>query len=899
MKKFSLLQRWMVYCFIFPSAVFSEGIRDREYLNGRWERTCVKREDNPFGSYVWKKVKVPDGRYVQDIKEFGKTKLLYRTPFSTRSPGANEQVFLCFESVQYRTTVWLDGRKTGTELDTFNPFEFDITAFLKTGKEHLLSIEVEDWTSTAGNPLNLTGIKTELEAWGRMNHQLLAPVGCNLKVMGLMGRVWMERRPKVRLEKPIVQSSWQERKLTIFCPVANQSSQPAKMEIIPKITGPNAPKPASKALVLPAGKTTTVVFSCPWPTPHVWSFEDPFLYRLELKLQGDISDRIEVRFGFREIQAKGDKLVLNGIPMVPCMASTGMDGGKEWGRWVLSPEDIRLLFRRTLEANVRLFRCHGRPWPEYTYDIADEMGLMIVPESAFWTWNAGGGDFFNPIYWKNARKHLTGMVQTSQNHPSVIMYSIENEMIRTEDQPARTQAMRKGLVKLGRYVKSLDPTRLIQYSFGADGYGTADVINLHYPREPGEGHCYPNDWYWLEGPVKFRQDRIDELSPWTWDRKKPLIIGEYGAFDAATADTAAIWFGPKAFEQPDDCLEQFKRLFWTRSAEAYRWYGAVASPWHMYMQGFRDRTPLLTDCQKAFRPLAVLVRPFYTRYYSGAKFSRHLMLVNDTLSRQQFELTCRLGTSEWRKIFDLNPAERYPVLVEFPCPEVMQKMNTAFVAALRVKGKSVDQPTVTISIFPRPAPPDFFGWAVHDPKKHLDTIWAFWNISSPPLWSPSFSGKGIIIGSGKASEHFKNFARQGGTLLVMTPDDPAKFLPTAMEFDPSHAATMVFSQNFPDPWKKDLDEKSFWWWAEDHMVCRGDLVISKKDQATPLLVTAGFSPRFPNQKGLAWTPLVHIPYGKGQFIVSRLLIAENIGSEPAAAVLLRNIISNPFIPRKN
>jgi len=870
-------------------------LRPRTYIDTPWEKARVEATADPLGGHQWTAARVPDGDSVQTFTDFGRSKLLYRTRFAHPAPDPHEQVYLVFEAARFRTTVYLDGHKLGTELDGWSPFEFEITDLLHSDAEHRLIVEVEDWTSTSCEPLVLDGLGSEMAAWGRMRHKLLAPVGCSLKITGLMGRVWIEARPRVRLARPTIRTSWRNRELTILCPVENHSSAPVSIGLAAEIEDPHAPRFNPLSLQLPSGQQATLRLQVSWPDPRPWSPDDPHLYNLHLRLTGEARDRFAIRFGFREIWTEGDRFILNGVPILPCMASTGMDGGQQWGRWVLDPNDVRLLFERTLATGATLFRPHAAPWPDYAYDLADEMGLMIVPESALWTWNAAAGAYLDPRYWQNIQRHWTRIVALARNHPSVVMYSIENEMIRTEDTPSLQKAKRDGLIQLGRFVKHLDPTRLIQYSYGADAYGVADVINLHYPREPGEGHCWPNDWYWLNGPVQFTAHRIDELSPWTWDRGKPLIIGEYGACICPSADMAAAWFGNRAYQSPPDHHWRFKRLFWSRSALAYRWFGAIPCPWHMYMHGFREDNAIFRDCAEAFAPIRAVAHPQCSRVFAAGMFSRRVMVFNDTMRQTDLTLRCSLGQETSIEQLSLAPAERCELAVDLPVAGSTVLSDEPFTIAIEQDGQVVFREEQPIRILPRQTFEPVGGWAAVDPDGRARNICLAFGIpvlENPAQLPPANLLVASIPNDPDFARQLDEFARIGGTVLI-TAADPTSLLPWQVDLDETHDATRVFPIGLPQTWQTDLREEDFCFWADDHLVSRGNLVIPQRGGSIASLQTAGYSRQFPNLSGLSWTPLLRIPHGRGQFIVCRLLLAEKLAAEPAVGLFLRNVLADP------
>ena len=86
------------------------------------------------------------------------------------------------------------------------------------------------------------------------------------------------------------------------------------------------------------------------------------------------------------------------------------------------------MFEGVRIANVVAMRLHANIWPENWYKVADEIGLPIVLESAIWC-DSNAYALDNSAFWQNARDHWSGVIESHRNHPSVVMYSIENEIM--------------------------------------------------------------------------------------------------------------------------------------------------------------------------------------------------------------------------------------------------------------------------------------------------------------------------------------------------------------------------------------------------------------------------------------------------------------------------------------
>src|SRR5262249_28486295 len=204
-------------------------------------------------------------------------------------------------------------------------------------------------------------------------------------------------------------------------------------------------------LSVPPETTTQFDITAPWPTAHRWSPLDPFLYSLSTTISTAVGqDQINTRFGFREFRTENGGFLLNGIPVHLLATAT-------WPPTDLqSPTQIRKVLLDVKAGNNVAIRLHTQPWDEPWYDIADEVGLLVVEECAVWCdpWSYRLGD---ATFWTNYSHHLTAAVKRDRNHPSIVLWSLENEILHCGGEKAYN-ATDTQLAALGPLVNSLDPT---------------------------------------------------------------------------------------------------------------------------------------------------------------------------------------------------------------------------------------------------------------------------------------------------------------------------------------------------------------------------------------------------------------------------------------------------------
>lgn len=214
--------------------------------------------------------------------------------------------------------------------------------------------------------------------------------------------------------------------------------------------------------------TKTIILSKPWNNPILWGPSNPYLYYLELELKdsktNQILDRKFVRFGFREFWIEGPDFVFNGqkpfyVQGQSIGCQTFLPFHRFHTRWHYADANQ--------QANTNMFRFHkgGYLFPE-ALDVADEMGMLVMQETNFpqRVKHPGKYDVDHPIKQKSepAFDWMIEQAKTNRNHPSLVIWSTENEHGVIWENDEITPAVRERaelLLKLNGAFKEMDPTR--------------------------------------------------------------------------------------------------------------------------------------------------------------------------------------------------------------------------------------------------------------------------------------------------------------------------------------------------------------------------------------------------------------------------------------------------------
>ncbi|MFW6189921.1 MAG: glycoside hydrolase family 2 TIM barrel-domain containing protein [Planctomycetota bacterium] len=872
----------LLLAFAFVSA--RAGGAETISLNGPWR---LQRNDRPSPESLadeWREESVPSVLYQQPDRYSW-----YRRRFQVPGSWRGRHVFLRFGGVRFAPRIWVNGREAGGHWGGWEPFELDVTEMVRFGEPNVVTVRVSD---ARGVIKGEAPFRRHWDIVQEVDRRVTAPVGFHPDWPAIWGDVELVARPDLYIRDVAVRTSVERGELTVRVAVSNLAEAGRAVSLEGSVLdgehvalslGPNEAQ-------LAAGAASEVVLRRDWPDPRPWSPRDPHLYRLRLHLRGSEGERDSrtVRFGFREFRVDGTKLVLNGTPVN--FLATSRPGMPQ----LHTRAEIEETYRRVKAANCVAVRLHAQVWPELWLEVADEMGVLVVEESAVWC-RSRNYALDDPVFWERFREHWRRLVRRDRNHPSVVMYSIENELMLCN--PHDPESTERRLAELGRFVKELDPTRPIMFDGDLDPGGVADVLNLHYPHEFPRHQLYPDTAYWLERPT-----RLDNYPRrvWEWDRRKPLYIGEFlhSHFDRAEPYTLLV--GREAFEG-QRARDRAKARAWEMQIKAYRAAGVAGTcPWTLWQSGFRE--PFMGAVQRAYEPNGAFVREYDRRFYAGERVERTIDLYNDTMEPAELELHWQLDDRTRGAVRNLHmrPAEHRRLRVEVPMPEVDALERRDFTITVLNDGEPAYEGTHDYWISPR-------GSQRFDLPAHLSVAvlrsggaalrflreagleaTVLGGLAQVEAGAADLlvveagalgqTGQAPVVGSPDA-DRLARFAEAGGTVIVLEQAaDPLGALPLALTHGP---ATMAFAApgagrvlSAPEGW--------FRFWRGDHYVGRRS--YARPERPGLVLVEAG------GRGGLEKVLLAEVPTDAGRFYLCQLLVGQKLRTEPAAARLLADLV---------
>ncbi|MBB5687826.1 glycoside hydrolase family 2 TIM barrel-domain containing protein [Sphingobium boeckii] len=429
----------------------------------------------------------------------------YRKRFALPEMAVDGRVEVLFDGIYMDSDVWINGHHLGNHPDGYNAFSFDLTPHLNAGGENVLAVRVRNighnsrWYSGSGIyrqvKLAVTG-PVRFPRWGigittPKVAARAAQVDIATRVEGL--------RPDVILGLRIMDSAG-------------------------RVVAERRVEAASEGLV-------SLVIA----NPRLWSPDTPALYRLEVELRSGemVFDRVMTDFGIRNVEIDARRgLRINGRPYKLRGACVHHDNGLLGAAAFPDAEERRVKLLKARGFNA-IRTAHNPPSAAFL-DACDREGMLVMDE-AFDVWNvAKTPDDYHKHFKDNWQRDLGAMVLRDRNHPSVIMWSIGNEIKeKLTPEGNRTAWM------LAREVNRLDPTRPI--TAAVDGFSGRPVAGLDgEPDQPafmyldiaGYNYRWPEfvpDHARYPGRVMIgTESRPGEMYPvWTLIDDLPYVIGDF------------------------------------------------------------------------------------------------------------------------------------------------------------------------------------------------------------------------------------------------------------------------------------------------------------------------------------------------------------------------------------
>ena len=434
----------------FPATPVYNGLRGQDFNSGWKFRQCdvAGAQAVTFNDSSWRSLTVPHdwsielafnpsspagsgGGYLDGGVGW------YRKTFTLDQTNSGKKVLIQFDGVYMNSQVWINGTFLGTRPYGYSSFEYDLTPYVNLdGTANVLAVRVN-------------------------NNQ---PTSRWYSGSGIYRNVWLTvvnpvhvTNSGVFVNAPTVSST--SASVAVNTEIQNQSESSASVTVTTTISdadGASVATDTSPAGDIAANTTATVSQSLTVANPQLWSTDSPNLYqvRVEVKVAGTTVDTYLTSLGFR-------------TPAFSATDGFSLNGQSMKLRGVCMHHDLGALGAainyRAIERQVQILKAmgvnairtsHNPPAPELL-DVCDREGILVMDE-AFDCWETGKVSSDYHLYFPEwAQTDLQAQVRRDRNHPSVIMWSIGNEI------PNPTVAT---ATNLRNWVLAVDPTRPVTWA---------------------------------------------------------------------------------------------------------------------------------------------------------------------------------------------------------------------------------------------------------------------------------------------------------------------------------------------------------------------------------------------------------------------------------------------------
>ncbi|PWK21616.1 beta-galactosidase [Arcicella aurantiaca] len=494
----------------------------------------IDAKENSFNDATWRKLNIPHDWSIEDLAQnptdttiglssrgpfyknaIGKNATAftvggtawYRKHFVLDKSTVGKKVLIQFDGVYMNSDVWINGHHLGNQPNGYTAFVYDLTDFLNpAGKENVIAVEVKNegdnsrWYSGSGiyrhvwlSVLNLSHI----ENWG---------------VQIVSNKV-----------------SEQSAEISIATKIKNISPN---LSIVTTLYSADNKLVVTNIKQISNGNIVEQII--PLKNPQLWNIENPHLYKakISLKQNGKTIDEYTQNFGVRSIHFEAETgFTLNGKNVKLKGACIHHDNGALGAMAIDRAEERKIELLKKNGYNAVRF-AHN-PYSAEILDACDRLGMVVINE-AFDMWNINKtpddyADYFKD-WWQ---KDLTTLIQKDFNHPSVIMWSIGNELPEVVDSLGYETSR-----KLADFARNLDATRPItaaipfhvpmlkrkKWDTTAPSFAPLDVGGYNYATQ-----YYESDHKKFPKRIMMATEYFPPkaLENWNFVENNPYIIGTF------------------------------------------------------------------------------------------------------------------------------------------------------------------------------------------------------------------------------------------------------------------------------------------------------------------------------------------------------------------------------------
>jgi len=516
-------------------------------LNGLWKFNCVNSPDQrPFWFFKddydtrdWKDIEVPSNWqmkgydvpvYVNIVYPFWAYEDIfhpntttykkippaiphdwnpvgsYKRNFTVPSDWKNKEIFIHFGAVSSAFYIWVNEKLVGYSQDSKMPAEFNITKYLKSGKNSL-SVEVYRWCD--GSYLE------DQDFW---------------RLSGIQRAVYLHARPKTYINDFFaigdLDKNYTEGVLKVNVSLKTASVNENEFEVDASLFDGTQKLYSESKNVKLSGDKGSINFKKNIQGIKKWSAEKPDLYSLVITLKdktGNIAECVSSKIGFRKVEIINSQLLVNGVAIR--LKGVNLHEHNDVTGHVIDEATVLKDIKTMKSNNINAVRTSHYPQQEFWYDMCDKYGLYLVDEADIESHGMGYDKdvtLADKPEWAAAHHdRMERMVERDKNHPSVIIWSMGNEA-----------GDGHNFLNGYKWIKGRDMTRPVQYERAEKNTNTPER--------------HTDIWCNMYAP-------IEELEAYAKDAKndRPMIMVEYAhAMGNSTGNLQDYW----------DVIEKYPKL---------------------------------------------------------------------------------------------------------------------------------------------------------------------------------------------------------------------------------------------------------------------------------------------------------------------------------------------------
>ena len=892
-------------------------VRESITLNGDWAFMPMERpwlNYPPEGKWAPEKIQVPSpwNYYFDEIGGPWRAYRNYDYPeywrycraawYERNIPVSNSmkekvlkggRIILTFKGVMHRSLVMVNGKRVGENQDGYLPFSFDITDLIRLDDLNKLDVYVSENPQPKG--------------------QYIYPPGSwfGWQALGIWQDVELSVVPPVRVVDTRIITSVRNQRISVQTILQNDNTSASSVTISPVIKNSNQTIKSLKpyTLTLDSHSQKTIHWSEDWKHPKLWSPESPHLYTLETQLEGIFGKDVQSnRFGFREFWIDGKYYYLNNHKI-----KLKGDGWHFMGPVQQNTEYAKAWYKMVKKAGGNFVRLHAMPYPEFYLDVADEEGMLIIDESALYG-SRGNLALGEPNFWDNCREHTRRFINRDKNHPSVIIWSLSNEVVWRGGSNSFAP-----LLSLASTAQSLDPSRVITFDENdSDLGGKSQTYGGHYNSIE----------YWKNRNIQ----------------NKPFHLNEYGSLYYSDCHEPSYFGGESVYRSFTNRLESVGE-----EMRRYTWYlremdAASFSPWNLVWychhplptirqypdwnklhidKGLKPESigpnsvtlnwgftpfepqskpnPAWSKITQAYTPVAVHIHEYNNRFYSNSSATRTVYIFNDQPKKENFEIKWELKRKNIILQKDsfaikMEPYGMTTCSVTLFLPDYQNTESLSFKVQLQKQNTVIHEDKQIIEVFPKVSWIDIPRVVLLDDKKETASLFNHLGIKFDTINTIEEisinKGQTLIVGANSLTQipsyqffahpKIESFLQQGGRIICLenalgnNPSNPIKRLDKSVKFSHPGVHTHSILTSFKD---NNLKE-----WGPDEVISRSVFPRTSQGDSCSLIDVGDFD------GGLSYSTLLEFHQGNGLILLNQMDIIRCARQEPAAELLLKNIL---------